>query len=242
MRKKLGLLYFLLINLVAFGFQMSPISFEKRIDQGRGFEEFYFPNNGTKAIRYKFDSLPGSAHRGDMSQWVELYPKILTIRPEEVGVLKVYVQSPEGTPEGEYGFFLDALPIEVLDKSEYVKDIQAASAVKIRAAIEMVGYVGDIQPELKLQSKYIYTKDRKLNIDMELRNLSDKRGAEITAVVKGFDGVLERKDVGRIGIKGELRSNIELDIIKENQLVGIDFVESSTNISILKVDLLKQKI
>lgn len=237
MRKNSLILIFFIVSLVTFSFQMSPISFEKRIDKGQGFKEFYFPNTGNKTIRYKFTPLPGSAHRGDMSKWVELYPKILTIKPEQTGVLKVFVQAPKETPEGEYGFLLDSLPIEVLDKDEQSKDIKAASAVKIRAAIELVGYVGDIKPILKLEKYKVSSKGKNTDVDFILKNDSSKRGVELTALVKGKNDKIIRKDLGRIGKIGELKGNIELKDMIEKDIYEVDFIETSTNVSILKVKI-----
>ncbi|MGL5279115.1 MAG: hypothetical protein ACRC8M_08620 [Cetobacterium sp.] len=237
MRKRICFIYFFILSLVAFSFQMSPIFFEKRIDDGKGFREFYFPNTGNKTIRYKFTPLPGSSHRGDMSKWVELYPKVLTIKPEQVGVLKVFVQAPKGTPEGEYGFLLDSLPIEVLDKSEESSDIKAASAVKIRAAIELVGYVGDIKPQLKLEQSKVYLKDKNVNLDLSFKNLSDKRGVELTAVIKGKNDKVLRRDLGRIGKNGEVKTTIDLKGMSEKDPYEIELIEASTNISILKAKI-----
>lgn len=237
MRKNSLILVFFIVSLVTFSFQMSPISFEKRIDKGQGFKEFYFPNTGNKTIRYKFTSLPGSAHRGDMSKWVELYPKILTIKPEQTGVLKVFVQAPKETPEGEYGFLLDSLPIEVLDKDEQSKDIKAASTVKIRAAIELVGYVGDIKPILKLEKYKISSKGKNIDIDFILKNNSDKRGVELTALIKGKNNKTLRRDLGRIGKSKELETAIELKGVSERDFYELEIIETSTNISLLKTKI-----
>ncbi|MGL4947377.1 MAG: hypothetical protein ACRC4X_06960 [Cetobacterium sp.] len=237
MRKKIFTLLFLILSLLTFSFQMSPISFEKRIDDGKGFKEFYFPNTGNKTIRYKFSCLPGSAHRGDMSSWVEVYPKVLTIKPEQTGILKVYVEAPKGTGDGEYGFFLDAMPIEILDKQETTKDISAASAVKIRAAIELVGYVGDLKPELKIEKTKVYQKNGKTNLDTTIKNLSSKRGAELTLIVKGKNNTVVRKELGRVGKSGTIDTTILLDTMKNSDPYEIELVESSNNNSVLKIKI-----
>lgn len=237
MRRNSFILVFFIVSLVTFSFQMSPISFEKRIDNGQGFKEFYFPNTGNKTIRYKFTPLPGSVHRGDMSKWVELYPKILTIKPEETGVLKVFIQAPKEAPEGEYGFLLDSLPIEVLDKDEQSKDIKAASTVKIRTAIELVGYIGDIRPILKLEKYKIFSKDKNIDIDFIFKNNSDKRGVELTALIKGKNNKVIRRDLGRVGKSKELETIIELKGVSERDFYELEIVETSTNISLLKTKI-----
>ena len=224
--KKLIILLGMFGSLVSYGFHMLPSGFDKRIDNGSGYMEYYFPNAGNKTIRYKFSSLPGSEHRGDMSEWVELYPKILTIRPEETGVLKVFIEPPKGIADGEYGFFLDAMPIEVIERGKAEEGkIGASPSVKIRASIELVGYVGDLKGDLDLVSKKLYTKNGKNYLEVKVKNKTLKRGLTLEAKVKGSNDRVKTQLMGRLVENGQLISTIELDTLEGKRPVEIEFLE-----------------
>lgn len=237
MKKSIFIINFFFITLIAYSFQMTPISFEKNIDKENGFKEFYFPNNSSKTIRYKFSILPGSSNRKDMSKWIEYYPKVLIIKPEEVGVLKIFVKSPKETQEGEYGFFLDILPIDILSKDLEEEKIKAASSIKIRAAVEMVGYVGDIEPEIVISSYRVYSENSKEQLETIIENSSNKRGGEITLLIKGKNSQLIRKDLGRISKNGKLKIITELKGIKKRDLYELEIIETLTNKTLKKINI-----
>ncbi len=224
--KRLILLIGIMMSVLSYGFYMIPAGFDKRIDNGEGYMEYRFPNPGNKTIRYKFEALPGSAHRKDMSKWTEIYPKILTIKPEQTGVLKVFVEAPKGAAEGEYGFFLDAMPIEVIERGKAEEgQVAAGSAVKIRAAIELVGYVGDLKANVELVNKKIYEKDGKKYMDITLKNRTSKRGLTLEARVKGSNNKIKSQLLGRLVANGEITTTIPLEELKGARPAEIEFVE-----------------
>ena len=232
----IGILMGIIFNL-GFGFHIMPDGFEKRIDNGDGYQEFYFPNNSLETIRYKFSATPGSSVRKDMSQWVEFYPKVLTIKPGETGILKVYAKAPKTAEDGEYGFHLDSMPITVPKIGKDGKEIKANVGVKIRASIEMIGYVGDLKPILRVESYKIYEKDDKTKMDLNIRNMTPKRGVEYGVQIRGKNNTTVRKTIGRIYENQSMNITVDLDGMKKVHPYEIEIYEDINYTAISKIKI-----
>lgn len=237
MKKIVGILLFVLMTVAGYGFHIMPDGFEKRIDNGQGYQEFYFPNSGSETIRYKFTATPGSHVRGDMSRWVEFYPKVLTVRPGETGLLKVFAKSPVGTPEGEYGFHLDAMPIPVPKIGKDGKEIKANVGVKINASVEMIGYVGDLRPKLSLESYKVYDDNGKTKIDIAIKNDSPKRGVEYGVEIRGKNNSSVRRTLGRIYEGQTMKTTLELPGMKTRHPYEIEIYEDINYTAINKIKI-----
>ena len=203
----------------------------------RSYQEFYFPNNGMETIRYKFSVEPGSSIRGDMSKWVELYPKILTVKAGDVGILKVYAKAPKGTPTGEYGFHLNSVPITIpnLDKSK--NQINANAGVTISASLEFIGYVGDIPPKIDILKYEVLEKNGKTQLKIDLKNSSLKRGVEYGIEVKGRNKAVFRNSMGRIYEKESVTKILNLDGMAKNDPYELIIYEEISNNLIQKIKL-----
>lgn len=235
--KYILVMFLFIVNLLSYSFHIMPDGFEKRFDNGNGYQEFYFPNNGMETIRYKFSVEPGSAIRGDMSKWVELYPKILTVKSGDVGILKVYANAPKGTPVGEYGFHLNCVPITIpeLDKSQ--KKVVANAGVTISASLELIGYVGDIPPVIDIVKHEIFEEKGKTKLKIDLKNASLKRGVEYGIEVKGKNKTVSRNSMGRIYEKESVTKVIDLQGMKKNDPYELIIYEEISNNLIKKIKL-----
>ncbi|MGL6063478.1 MAG: hypothetical protein ACRC0S_00065 [Fusobacteriaceae bacterium] len=143
--KKIILITLLLCgSLNVYGIKMSPISFDKRIDINDSFREIMFENVSSKTVRYKIAVHSPDKDLKDMSKWVTLSPKILTIPAYSKRPLKIFAKSPSGTAAGEYAFTLvvDTVVIPTIAKTEEGK-VQGSSTVSFTPIIGMYGYVGD---------------------------------------------------------------------------------------------------
>lgn len=71
-----------------------------------------------------------------MADWVEVYPKSVTLTPLKEDTLRLYVQAPKGTPEGEYQANLVikeiSLPLPEADKEDREKKTKILTMVKLR--------------------------------------------------------------------------------------------------------------
>ncbi|MGL5123374.1 MAG: hypothetical protein ACRC6K_04330 [Fusobacteriaceae bacterium] len=143
--KKIILITVLLWSpLNTYGIKISPISFDKRIDVEDSFAELIFENESSDPIRYKISVHPPDKGTKDMSKWIKLSPKILTIPAYGKRPLKIFAKSPEGTPAGEYSFNLkvDTVLIPTISKNEENK-IKGNATIAFTPIIEMSGYVGE---------------------------------------------------------------------------------------------------
>ena len=117
--KKISLLIisYILFTLSAFGYiNISPTTLDKNIGTG-AYEEFTLHNNTNIPMRYKIEALALDSKTGEvknMDSWAEIYPKIVTVKPAESKSFKVYIKAPKGTPEGDYGMFLNIRQVSAL--------------------------------------------------------------------------------------------------------------------------------
>lgn len=235
--KKLIAVFFTMLSLISYSFHIMPDGFEKRIDNGEGYQEFYFPNNGLETLRYKFDVSPGSDIRGDMSPWVEFYPKVLTVKPGETGLLKVFAKSPKSTKDGEYGFHLDSSVITVPSLNRGEKGIKSNVGIRIKASLEMIGYVGDLEPVIDIESHRVYRENGKTKLEMVLKNPSDKRGVEFGVQVKGRNNTSVRNTLGRIYQERSRKITLDLEGMELKDPYEIEIFEDINYKTINKIKI-----
>lgn len=228
--KKQIFLVFLLICLQLQAFNLTPTFFEKRIDGGGEYQEFVFKNDTDRTARYKISFLPGLGKFGNMSEWINYSPKILTIKPKSQGVLKVHIKAPNGTKEGEYSALLNAktLPVPKLDRSPD-EIVSAAANIGIDVSLEIVSYVGDLKADLEITNlKVIEDKDKKGFVTFNLKSKTPKRGVYYTVEVLEGNENFESTEKGRI-LSGETEQiKIPLERIKKKDVVGVRIRESAT--------------
>lgn len=178
--KKICLLLTMLISLVkiTFALDMNTTLFDQRIDTG-GYREIIFKNNSTQKVRYKFFVKEGDTKK-DMSKWVKLYPKVMTIPPLQEKTLKLYAQSPKDAEKGEYSFNLQVAPVVVPTISKDNGKISGSMNIAISPIIAMSGYVGDPEFEKNLSLKDIKFK--------KIENSKEKE-IEVTATIENKSNV-----------------------------------------------------
>lgn len=198
---------FLVLN-VAFGFNMSSTLFDQRIDTG-GYREFTIKNDTNRQVRYKIEIKKGDKEGWDMSKWVKVYPKVLSIPPLSEKTVKVYAQSPVGAKEGEYFFNFMATPL-VIPTIKSNGKISGTSNLGFVPIIEMMGYVGD--PNFK---DNIYIKNLKIN------EVSD--GIEVS-------GTIDNKSI--VGINLGITFKDKNGSILDGKLLGFYKKENSQDFKI----------
>lgn len=228
-----------IISLTSSAYSVTPLFFEKRIDNGGGYEEFILKNNTNKTARYKILFLPGLGKYGHMNKWVEYGPKIVTIKPKSQSVLKVYIKAPKDAPEGEYSTLLNAVtvPIPQIDKQNN-DSIAAAAQLGLDISIEIVGYVGELKANLKINNlKVVELDEKKFAINFELENKTPKRGVYCTIDILGNNNEIETVEIGRIPLGKTETIKIIPGKIKKDNILGIRIRETSSNMEITKKEL-----
>lgn len=189
MKKLYTLLLTLIISTFSFGFHMTPDGFGKRFDNGDGYQEYTFKNDTGKTIRYRFEILPGRNPEKSMHEWVEFEPKNLTIKDGESKKLKLFAKSPDGTPIGDYSFYLAVNSVTVpgaVDNKENA--VTAGTTIGINMNVEMLGWVGDLPAQLKLEKYELYEKDGKLRMKGFVNNRTEERFVRYMIEIIGNKG------------------------------------------------------
>ena len=150
-----------------------------------------------------------------MGDWVELYPKSITLAPLEEKEVKIYVEAPENTPNGEYKTHL------VIKEIETPEQIKQKSKLKILTLLrlELRGYVGDLEPkledDLKIENRIIKGKiknsgNRKIIFEIFIKFSGNKKEKYIKKIQLEKNEEIEVKEK----ISGE--DLIKKIIIKQN--------------------------
>lgn len=226
MKNLLYLLIFILYTQ-SFSFNISPDGFGKRFDGIGGFQEYILKNNTGKTIRYRFKIIPGSKDKS-MHKWIEFEPKYMTIKNGESKKLKLFAKAPEGTPIGDYNFYLGAESVTIpgiINSKE--GSVTTGATIGININIEMLGWVGNLPAKLKLDNYKIYEKKGKVNIKGNVNNHTEKRFVRYIIEVIGNKG--ERTTIygGVLPAKTNQNFDIELpDFKKKSDIWKIEVRET----------------
>ena len=129
-----------IFSSVTYGYiNIYPTSFKKNITNGEE-ETFYLYNRTEKVVKYrvyleKYDE-------NDMSEWIEIYPRSITVKPMEEQELRLAVTPPERLEDGTYRAGL-------VIKQVGVPGVESEKKVNFMTILKMtlVGYVGENTPE-----------------------------------------------------------------------------------------------
>lgn len=168
--------YFVLSFTALAYINISPTTLDKNIGTG-AYEEFTFYNNTTVPMRYKLSAVPmNSKEVKDMSEWFEIYPKVVTVYPNDEQTFKLYVQAPKGAEAGDYGAFLNIRQVSApkIEGETKENEIGAGMMVMVNVDMGLYGYVGDKVPKLETsEPKFIKEKDGQ-KLQMEVKNLTNR--------------------------------------------------------------------
>lgn len=175
MKKIKLMLIFLLVSYSALAFKMEGITFNKSLKDG--YKEFIIHNEGTKKIRYRVFVRPSG--KEDITDCIEVFPKIITIEPKSSQVLKMFGKAKRELENKEYPFYLDfqQIVIPTLGKSDG-KTISGSSTMSLAPSVEMKGHGGviDYSQALNLENMKFY-KDEKGNLMLDAEVVNNSHGA-----------------------------------------------------------------
>lgn len=128
--KKIFLMY-LFIYMQTFSYiNIYPLNFDKRIDGIGEVQEYVLTNITSENRKYRVDI--EKVGEKDMSEWIEVYPKTLTLSPGEEGVIKVYINSSSLAQEGEYSSILNIRELAVPNLKKKEEQIEVYTNLKMR--------------------------------------------------------------------------------------------------------------
>lgn len=165
---------FLLIGIKTFSYiNIYPTTFDKTIDKSGNWEEYILYNKTPNSIRYQI-SLSDNGIKNSMKDWVEFYPRALTIKPGKSEKIKVYIKAPKNTPSGEYLATLEIKEniVPTLEKTPPKSGVQVLTHLKM----DIVGYVGDLNLKFKLSNFSLKTNKKTLVVSGKIKNVGNRRG------------------------------------------------------------------
>jgi P pilus assembly chaperone PapD len=175
------LFLFLFLSFSLFSFNLSPDCFDKRIDGNGGTQEITFKNDSDEPIRYQFYVDKAKDIAVDMSSWVKIYPKVLTIKPRSIGKLKIFAKAPENMPHGEYQFYLGIRSVNI---PKIENNTQLTMPINLR--LKMYGYNGAIQSNLNLKNYKVTQEGNHANFAGTLINAT--KGSTVQAEITLLGG------------------------------------------------------
>lgn len=208
--KKIFCVLCMLLSIGSFSFELSPYGFDKRIDSGEGYQEFTFYNSTNSVNRYKIEIF-SNGKKNNISQYVSVYPKVITVKPLGKTKVKVYVKAPKTLPNGEYGFMFGArsIPIPYLNKSESGR-VAPAISIKTAVNLEMLGYVGEVGNRFNMSNEHITSNNGKRYYTAVLTN-KNGRGYELgIGFADSANSMIKVHAVGRIKNGGTLKIKEEI--------------------------------
>lgn len=149
-RKLFCMIIFVYISVVSSAvMSISPVYFNQRIDGAGGYQEYEIGNDSYNTVRYKIDVLPDVKDKKEferMKKWIEVYPKVLTIKPKSSGKVKVMIKADRDAKRGEYNFVVTPTPI-VIPKITEKKTQEKIAVIKTETPLVLTlgidGYVGE---------------------------------------------------------------------------------------------------
>lgn len=223
-------------NIFLYGFNMSKTSFDKRVDNGEGYTEVVFTNETSNVVRYRFNV--EKVEGDDLSEYITVSPKIMSIPPFEKRTLKIFGDTSKGKMmNGEYQFDLKVDQIVVPTLAKEGDKITGKTTLAFTPIVRMYAHVGD--PDFKQNInfknlKVVKNSENKYFLTGVMVN-SSYAGKQIGIKYIGKNGfILGGKWLGRIKAHSEkkLELMLETDAVKEVVLYDADTLETFKQIKV----------
>lgn len=167
-------LFFLLVASTTFSYiNIYPTNFNKKVDGQGGLIEYNLYNRTDKNVRYNISLLDPKTD--SMAGWGEIYPKTLTLKPGEEKVIKLLIKAPKGAKEGEYSAILNIKEMEV-PNLEKVKSKNTSVTILTNFSMEILGYVGNINPKLEINNFNLKKSKQSLEFSGVIENIGKRSG------------------------------------------------------------------
>lgn len=169
-------LMFIFFEMMSFAYiNISPTTLDKNIKAG-AYQEFTFHNGTNIPFRYKITPVAMNDKKDikDMSKWVEIYPKIVTVNPTESKKFKIYIKADKNAEDGDYGTFLNIRQMSAPKLKGQEENLGAGMVIMVNLNMGIYGYVGDEKPKIEVVNPIIYQKNGKSYLKMKLANKTNR--------------------------------------------------------------------
>lgn len=206
---------FLAICVNAFAFRLENITFNKSLKDG--YREYTVYNDGTQRTRYKLKLAPGEEK--DITNCLEVFPKIITVEPKGSQVFKIFGKATEKLEDREYKFYLnfEQIIIPTLGKADG-KTVSGTSIMPLAPSIQMKGYGGEIDYSKSLSFENInFSKDKNGNLQVKGDVVNNSHGAvEVGLNFHNNDKTVgSSKGIGEVAAHSRKKVTIPLGSFKD---------------------------
>lgn len=160
LKKLLISILLLATSIPAYCFRFSPLNFDKKIDSDDSYQEFVIKNDSKQNVKYQV-RIFSTGKDNDVSKFVKIYPKVMSIDALGEGKFKVFLEDDESIKPGEHSFMLGIKTLKMpkinpLDP----KVADPALDFKIGMDLEMFAYKGETKKEFTLTESKFYKDDK----------------------------------------------------------------------------------
>lgn len=236
-------LLYLAFSVQTFAAFMLPMKFDKKIDGEGGYQEYQIQNSTDKTVRYKIykkvepDDMKDKGIVGDMTKWIDYYPKILTIPAKSTGIVKLAIRAPKGVKTGEYVARIGTSPLAIPSVGNDRDAIAPQISVPIGSEMRIFGYVGDIAPQIEGDFKTVEGDGEKF-FKGTIKN-TGKAGMKMIAVYKYSDKDGKHSDIVSLGrVYPDTEVTINTKPVKSNgkhKAIELEIKEDGGHQSFLKI-------
>lgn len=161
---------FLYLNSYAY-LQIYPTIFDKNIDKFGSSEMYELSNPTLNKVRYIFyiDKIKDNK---DMSEWIEYYPKIMTLNPGEKKTLTIFIKAPKNTKRGEYTAILGIKELPIITERDIIEKNKSLD-ILTNLKIEIAGFVEELS--LEIETKNVILNKSKRKLEGNIQNIGEKR-------------------------------------------------------------------
>ena len=117
-----------------------PTKFNKNISNGAT-EIFYLYNRSNNPVKYRI--YLDKEKENDMTDWIEIYPKSITLKPLEQKEFKIFVNPPKNIKDGIYQSKLVVKQVSIPKINEKNSNFMTILKMKLK------GYIGETIDEIK---------------------------------------------------------------------------------------------
>lgn len=220
--KLVSFFLFLMMVSVSYAFRLEGIDFNQRMDgKDGGYREFKIINDGIERQRYKINVLKSEGTTTkDASKFIEVFPKVVTVNPKEVGMFKIFAKAPDTAEKGLYSFMLELKPIGIPTLAKAKEGLVTGSVnVNIAPLVEMYGYVGEVDFQKVLRFEEIKIENAEGRASVSGKLINDSYAVVelgILAYGKG-DYLLGGDYIGTLGNNKEMEVKATIPNVKDSQ-------------------------
>lgn len=210
---------FSIFSSKTFAFRIMGLNYNKSLEDG--YREFTIHNDSMKRERYRIILTPSGDE--DITDCLEVYPKIITIEPKSYKTFKIFGVAKRKLEKKEYSFNVNFNPIVVPTIKKYegnavtgTASLGFAPSIGMKAFGGKIDYAKDIIVE-----NLVFTKKDKLKIAKCTIFNSSQGTLELGVLLSdNKDNVYASKAIGNIAPKSRVTVDIELNDFKEASMIS----------------------